>query len=309
MNGFCVLGSLNMDLVTRVERFPRPGETLQGQSFQIFPGGKGANQAVALARLGAKVELVGARGLDSLGSSYDSVLRQAGVDVAEVALVEDLPTGTATILVNAQGENVILIVAGANGSVTPAFVESHRASLARCSTLLLQLEVPLESVLLAARLAKQAGTRVILDPAPARELPEELYRWVDIITPNETEAAILTGVDTGEEAGIRRAAESLRNRGVGIVIVKAGARGAYRADERGFTRVPGFSVPVVDTVAAGDSFNAGLAYALGAGQALDEAIRFANAVAGLATTKEGAQSAMPTLDEVRVLVGPSPKSP
>ena len=298
---FCVLGSINMDLVTRVERFPRPGETLSGRSFQLFPGGKGANQAVALARLGGRVAMVGARGNDALGAQYDGVLQNAGVDTSGVAVVE-ASTGTATIVVDARGENFILVVEGANAAVTPAYVERHQKAFAGADALLLQLEVPLESVVLAARLAKRAGTRVILDPAPARELPDELLAHVDILTPNETEAMILTGLDTKDEEGIRRAAEKLLARGAGRVIVKAGARGAYLAGPGSFVRVPGFAVKTVDTVAAGDSFNAGLAFALGEGRALTDAVRFANAVAGLSTTKEGAQSAMPVLAEVLELL-------
>jgi ribokinase len=295
-----------MDLVTRVARFPTPGETLTGLSFQTFPGGKGANQAVALARLGASVGIVGACGDDALGSQYHFLLRQLNIDLSGVVAVPGVPTGTATILVNGAGENQIIVVAGANSRVVPAFVEEHRALIETASSLLVQLEIPLESVIAGARIAKAVGARVILDPAPARELPEELYRLVDLITPNESEASILTGVDTKDEAGIRRAAEVLLACGVQQVVVKAGARGAFYAASGVFTRVPGFPVNVVDTVAAGDSFNAGIAFALGAGQPIVSAIRFANAVAGLATTKEGAQSAMPSLAEVEAFLASCP---
>jgi ribokinase len=302
MNRFCVLGSMNMDLVTRVARFPRPGETLTGTSFQIFPGGKGANQAVALARLGAKVSLVAARGRDVLGDQYEQVLVREDIDKDSVAVVAGVSTGTATIVVDADGENFVLIVPGANASVTPEFVEDRLATLKDASTLLLQLEIPLESVTRGAQLAKQAGARVILDPAPARDLPEALLREVDILTPNETEAQQLTGIDTKDETGIRRAAETLLERGVGCVVVKAGGRGAFVCGPEGFTHVPGFAVHAVDTVAAGDSFNAGLAYALAEGFEMIDAVRFANAVAGLSTTKEGAQSAMPSLAETEALM-------
>jgi len=308
MKKFCVLGSLNMDLVTRVDQFPRPGETITGQSFQIFPGGKGANQAAALAKLGARVDLVGARGDDVLGSQYGLLLKKAGIGADGVALLSGFATGTATILVNGQGENQILVVPGANAQVLPSLVEKNRSRFTSASTLLLQLEIPLESVILGARITKEAGGTVILDPAPARPLPEDVYHWIDLLTPNETEAAILTGIDTKDETGIRQAAAILLQRGAGRVIVKAGARGAYLAGPEGFFRVPGFPVDVVDTVAAGDSFNAGLAYALGEGKALLEALRFANAVAGLATTKEGAQSAMPTLAEANRLMDRFPNA-
>lgn len=300
---FCVLGSMNMDLVTRVRQFPRPGETLMGSSFQTYPGGKGANQAVALARLGAAVSFVAARGNDVLGAQYEQVLIREGIARDSVAVVDGVSTGTATIVVNAAGENFVLVVPGANASVTPEFVQNRLATLDGSSILLMQLEIPLESVIRGAQLARQAGARVILDPAPARDLPDELLQTVDILTPNETEAQLLTGVDTRDTAGIRRAGETLLARGAGRVIIKAGDRGAFVCGPQGFTQVPAFAVRAVDTVAAGDSFNAGLAYALAEGVEPAEAVRFANAVAGLSTTKEGAQSAMPSLTEVESLTG------
>ncbi len=299
---FFVLGSLNMDLVTRVPQFPRPGETLSGSSFQTFPGGKGANQAVALVRLGAAVSFIAARGNDLLGAQYDEVLTREGIDRNSVAVIDGVSTGTATIVVDRAGQNFVLVVPGANASVTPEFVHRRLISLEGASALLLQLEIPLDAVTCAAQLAKQAGVRVILDPAPARDLPPELLHAVDVLTPNETEAELLTGVATNDVAGVRAAAETLLARGVSWVIIKAGERGAFVSGPEGFAHVPAFSVRAVDTVAAGDSFNAGLAYALGEGLEMIEAVRFANAVAGLSTTKEGAQSAMPSLAEVETLL-------
>jgi ribokinase len=293
---------MNMDLVTRVARFPRPGETLTGYSFQTYPGGKGANQAVALARLGAAVSFVAARGDDVLGAQYEQTLTREGIARDSVAVVGGVSTGTATIVVNASGENFVLVVPGANASVTPELVQSHLAAINGSSIVLMQLEIPLESVIRGAQLARQSGVRVLLDPAPARDLPESLMQTIDILTPNETEAQLITGVDTRGTAGIRRAAETLLARGVGHVIVKAGDRGAFVCGPQGFTQVPAFAVKAVDTVAAGDSFNAGLAYALAEGVELVEAVRFANAVAGLSTTKEGAQSAMPSLAEVEAFM-------
>jgi len=301
-NSFCVVGSLNMDMVTRVDRFPAPGETIRGESFRIFPGGKGANQAVALARLGAKVEMVGAIGGDMLGSGYRDILRAEGVGTAALAVVEGTATGTASIEVAAAGQNHIIIVGGANDTVTASFVERSRAAIENAGILLLQLEVPLEANIAAARIARDAGVPVMLDPAPARKLPAELLSLVTYLTPNETEAAILSGADTSTEAGIREAARVLAEIGVERVVMKAGKRGAYIIANGGIKRFPPFDVKVVDTVAAGDSFNAGLAYALGAGKPLEEALRWANAVGSLSTTKEGAQSAMPTLAEVEALL-------
>ncbi len=298
--GFCVVGSVNMDVITRTPRFPRPGETLTGTSLSFMPGGKGANQAVALARLGARVEMVGAIGGDILGGRYGSVLAGEGVGIRGLAILSGATTGTASIAVSDTGENEIVIVPGANARVTPEFVRNNAGLIESAGFLLVQLEIPLDSVLEACRLARRAGTRVILDPAPAptAPLPEELYSLVDVITPNETEAALLTGADTATEEGIEKAARTLLSRGVKTVVVKAGARGAYCAEGSSFIRVPGFSVTTVDTVAAGDSFNAALAFALSRGDSLTRAIRYANAVGAISTTREGAQSAMPTQAEL-----------
>jgi len=302
MKQFCVLGSLNMDMVTRVERFPLPGETIIGQSFTIFPGGKGANQAVALGRLGCTVEMVGAIGDDMLGTQYRTVLETAGARCGGVITSAGMATGTASIEVNAQGENHIIVVAAANGSVSPAFVRERRSYIEGADILLMQLEIPLESVLEAAKIASAKKRTIILDPAPAVPLSDELYRHISIITPNETEAALLTGEDTSTEAGMLRAGRVLLDRGVQTVIIKAGRQGAFLVDRSGAELVPGFKVKTVDTVAAGDSFNAGLACALGYGKSLKEAIRFANAVAALSTTREGAQSAMPSFAEAMGLL-------
>jgi len=306
MKRYCVVGSLNMDMVTRVDRFPEPGETVRGRSFTIFPGGKGANQAVALAKLGAHVEMIGALGDDVLGQRYRQVLAGAQIGTRGVAEIRGVSTGTASIEVTDSGENHIIIVAGANDRVTPVSIESQRSLITACDYLLLQLEIPLDALTLAASIARTAGIPVILDPAPARELPLELYALVSIITPNETEARLLTGDDTTTDAGIHRAGQRLLSRGVGSVIIKAGKRGGFLVEPGTFTHVPGFAVQVVDTVAAGDSFNAGLAAALGDGATMLDAVRFANATGALSTTREGAQSAMPSAGEVHALMAHPP---
>ena len=299
---FCVVGSLNMDMVTRVSRFPAPGETISGISFKMFPGGKGANQAVALGRLGANVEMIGAIGDDVLGSGYRDILRNEKIGVKGLAVMSGIETGTASIEVTVSGQNHIIIVAGANDTVDAAYVERCRPVIENSDMLLLQLEVPIEANIAAARIAKAKNIPVMLDPAPAKPLPNELLSLVSYLTPNETEAAILSGVDTSTEDGIREAARALIKSGVGTVVMKAGKRGAYLVVGNEIRRFPTIDVKVVDTVAAGDSFNAGLAFALGANKNIEESIRFANAVGALSTTKEGAQVAMPTFAEADALL-------
>jgi ribokinase len=302
MKKYCVLGSVNMDMVTRVGTFPRPGQTVEGRSFAIFPGGKGANQAVALARLGAEVEMAGRVGDDLFGAQYRRVFAEERVGADALETMPERCTGTASIEVSDAGENHIVIVAGANGLVDEAFVEKNRALVESSDYLLLQLEVPLQSVELAARAAREAGRIVILDPAPARALPTSLLSLASIVTPNETEAAVISGEDTKDEEGIRRAGKRILSSGARTVVIKAGERGAYLAEAGRFERVPGFPVRAVDTTAAGDSFNAGLAFALGLGREIIDAIRFANAVAAISTTRDGAQPAMPRLAEVEAFL-------
>jgi ribokinase len=295
---FAVLGSLNMDMVTRTPRFPSLGETIKGFSFKVFPGGKGANQAVALARLGAPVKMLGALGDDVLGSMYLETLKNENVDIKDVRILANQSTGTASIEVSQAGDNRIIIVPGANDLIDNSLVSRLRELSGSIKMLLLQLEIPLEATVKAAEMASSLGIPVMLDPAPAQALPPELYSLIDIITPNETEAEILTGEETKTEKGLRSAIGILHSRGVKIVVIKVGARGAWISDGRSAIHVPPFPVAAIDTVAAGDSFNAGLAFALGRNQGLVESARFANAAGALSTTKEGAQSAMPSLREV-----------
>jgi ribokinase len=307
MKHYCVLGSVNMDMVTRVGSFPKPGQTVEGISFTTFPGGKGANQAVALSRLGADVLMAGRIGDDLFGTQYKRVFAESGVDSGALEVMSGIATGTASIEVSNMGENHIVVVAGANGLVDTVFVEKNRAVIESSDFLLLQLEVPLESVVLAARISRAAGRIVVLDPAPAKHLPNDLLALASVITPNETEAAMLTGEDTSADAGIRRAGEKLLDSGVSTVIIKAGVRGAYLVARGCFERVPGFTVKSVDTTAAGDSFNAGLAVALGEGRGMIESIRFANAVAAISTTRNGAQAAMPVRAEVDAFLACHPR--
>lgn len=290
-----------MDLVAHVPRLPAPGETLRGSDFFTASGGKGANQAAACARLGASVALVGRVGEDVFGSSLREGLEKIGMNVTHVTVVPG-PSGVAVIHVDAGGENSIVIIPGANGQVGTADLERLETLLGDADSLLLQLEIPLEAVINAARMARSHGVRIILDPAPASPLPNELYNLTDILTPNETEASNLVGFPVRDIAMAEHAAGIFLKRGVKQVIIKMGERGAYLHDGKIGEMVPGFQVEAVDTTAAGDAFNGALAVALEKGQTLGAAVRFANAAGALSTSRRGAQPSMPELDEVERLM-------
>ncbi len=299
--GICVLGSLNIDLTVRLERFHVPGETVTGKSFNTFTGGKGGNQAVAAARLGTNPVMISALGNDANGELYRSVLKIEGVDIS---CIETVPTssGVALIEVDDSGENRIAIVAGANACVTEATADKYRDAIKNAGFLLMQLETPLEGVIRAAQLAKESGTVVILDPAPARKLPDELLALCDYITPNETELATLTGKNTDSAEEAEAACRELLEKGVKNVINKRGAKGAMLVNSDGVKVVPGFKVKAVDTTAAGDTFNAAFAAALRKELKPEDAIRFANAAAAISTTAAGAQPAMPTEEQTEQLL-------
>ncbi|MDR7387036.1 MAG: ribokinase [Armatimonadota bacterium] len=296
----CVVGSLNMDLVVKVPHLPQVGETVTGGVFSTFPGGKGANQAVGAARLGACVTMVGRVGADPFGAQLVDALRREGVDVAAVGTDPESPTGIAAIGVDEQGRNLILVAPGANARLLPHDV--GEAVIARSQVLLLQLEIPTVTVLHAARVARRHGARVCLDPAPAAPLPEELYRLVDVLNPNEVEAAALTGISIRTLEDAQRAARRLLDRGPRHVVVKLGDRGSYylSSDEAG--HVPALGVKAVDTTAAGDVFAAALGVALGEGRSLRESVQFASCAAALKVTRMGAQS-MPSREEVEAALG------
>ncbi len=302
MKKLCVIGSLNMDLVASVDRFPKPGETIIGREFGTYPGGKGANQAVAAGRLGADVRMVGKVGDDLYGRQYLQILKENGVDAEGVEVEPGISSGVAVIEVDGTGENHIVIISGANGKVDRKYIDRKLEYLMECDIFLFQLEIPLDTVMYAMKLLKSEGKVVIFDPAPASRLPDDIFPLVDYITPNETELQVITGVNVAEENDIRKAANQLLEKGAGVVVAKVGKNGAYIAERNGFTHIPGFIVPVVDTTAAGDSFNAGLAFALSGGKTLMESVRFANAVGALSTTAKGAQGAMPHLREVEELI-------
>ncbi len=288
-----VFGSINMDLVTRTPRLPVPGETLLGRDFFTTPGGKGANQAVALAQLGVTTKMVGRVGEDSYGRELLSSLQTSRVQTDYVLVDEAVGSGVAVITVDDFGENQIIIVPGANGRVDETDVEVLTSLLPGVIALLLQFEIPIAAVLLAAQAARQVGVTVILDPAPARlDVPQQLYPLVDIITPNEIEAGQLVGFTVDEPESAAQAAAVLRQRGVGTVIVKLGAQGAICATKEETFFVPAFSVSTVDTVAAGDAFNGGLAAALVEGLPLRQAVVWGAAAGALASTKAGAQPSL-----------------
>ena len=298
MNRLLVLGSVNADHVLRVPHFPRPGETLAGHSYRVVPGGKGANQAVAAARLGAAVSFIARIGDDAIGHQMKTGFAQDGIDVSAVELDDTLPTGIAIIYVSDEGENSIGLSAEANGALTPAVVQGHEAMIAGAHTLLLQLEVPLESVFEAARLARSHGTRVVLNPAPAQPLPAELLALVDLITPNQTEAELLTGVRVTDEASARQAAARFHQMGIGEVMITLGSQGVYCSKGQQQALIAGFRVEAVDTTAAGDTFNGALLAADLAGASFQDAVRFAHGAAALSVTRFGAQSSIPTRQEV-----------
>jgi ribokinase len=303
MVAICVVGSLNLDLVVKAPRLPRAGETVSGGSFATFPGGKGANQAVACARLGARVAMVGRVGRDPFGRQLVDGLTRDGVDVTHVRTDPEAPTGVAFIGVDGEGRNMIMVASGANTRVTAADVDEARDVIAGARVLLLQLEVPIEAVLHAAAVARAAGVLVCLDPAPAGPLPDTLYASVDVINPNEIEAQQLTGIEVRSIADAERAAVALRERGPRIAVVKMGERGAFYVAPDGRGHVPAMPAKAVDTTAAGDAFAAALGLALGEGRRVADAVTFATRVAGIKVTRVGAQAGMPTRVEVEEAMG------
>lgn len=292
----CVVGSINNDHICVLPRLPELGESLIATSYSTAFGGKGANQAVAAARLGAQVSMIGAVGKDDAGAAMRRNLVDNGVDASGL-LMADTPSGVAMISVDSKGDNTIVVYAGANMELGPDWVTRHAALIRGASCLLSQLEVPLEAVLEAMRIAKEAGVPALLNPAPAKALPDEIFGLCAAVTPNETELGILSGV-----SGIKEGAARLLARGTKAVIVTLGKRGCLYLDGARSLEVPSTVVEAVDATAAGDSFNGALAAIIARGglASIDEAaLRLCNAAGALAATKLGAQPSIPTIDEVR----------
>ncbi|HDR2726738.1 ribokinase [Enterobacter roggenkampii] len=293
-----VLGSINADHILNLESFPAPGETVTGNQYQVAFGGKGANQAVAAGRSGANIAFIACTGDDDTCERVRKQLASDNIDIAPVSVVAGESTGVALIFVNAEGENVIGIHAGANAALTTERVEAQRAIIGGAEALLMQLESPVESVLAAAKIAHENHTTVVLNPAPARVLSDELLALVDIITPNETEAEKLTGIRVENDDDAARAARALHDKGIGTVIITLGSRGVWASVNGEGRRVPGFKVKAIDTIAAGDTFNGALVTALLEGKKMDDAIRFAHAAAAIAVTRKGAQPSVPWRKEI-----------
>jgi ribokinase len=295
-----VVGSLNTDLVVKTPRLPQVGETIAGGHFGVFCGGKGANQAVAAARLGATVAMVGCVGSDGFGRQMREALAAEHIDITHVRTVDGTPSGVALITVDPAGRNTIVVAAGANHHVTVADVEAAADVIGASEVVLLQLELPLEVVARAAALARSRGRTVVLDPAPAPDhpLPADLYRTLSVLNPNEVEASALAGLDVTDDLTAEAAAERLLSQGCDAVVIKRGERGAFMAAGSSREAVPAIPVDAVDTTAAGDAFAAALGVALGEGRALRSAVSFATAVAALSVTRLGAQPSMPRRDDV-----------
>ena len=293
-----VLGSINADHILNLAQFPRPGETVIGKQYQVAFGGKGANQAVAAGRSGADIAFIACVGEDDIGERIRKQLADDRINVVPVSVVAGEATGVALIFVNGEGENTIGIYAGANAALTPERVVQHQQVIIGADALLMQLESPLESVLAAARIAHQNQTRVILNPAPATTLSDELLSLVDMITPNETEAQILTGVTVNSDEDAACAAAILHQKGIDTVLITLGSRGVWLSEKGNGQRIPGFRVEAVDTIAAGDTFNGALITALLEKTPIAEAVRFAHAAAAIAVTRHGAQPSVPWREEI-----------
>lgn len=293
-----VVGSVNADMVVKSARIPAPGETVTGGRFVMAAGGKGANQAVAAARLGAEVTLVAKVGEDLFGDQAIENYRREGIQTDCVLRDPENATGVALILVDERGENLISVASGANHALSPGEVSQVAERIRAADVLMLQLEVPMETVCEAARLAAEAGVTVVLDPAPAALLPEGLLQNVSYLTPNESEAERLTGLRVTDEASAERAGKQLVGAGARHVLVTLGAKGALLVTSEGSHLIPTQPVEAVDTTAAGDAFNGGLAWALAQGLKLDEAIRWACLTGTLSATRLGAQPSLPTRTEL-----------
>ena len=298
MGRIVVVGSSNTDMVINMERLPLPGETLIGGDFFMNPGGKGANQAVAAVRLGGDVTFMTKVGNDTFGSRAISLYRAEGLDVRYALMDELHPSGVALIMVDAHGENCIAVASGANAHLTPADVDEAKDLIAGVDIVLMQLETPLDTVSHVARMARDKGKKVILNPAPARHLPESLLRDLYMLIANETEAELISGTQITDMDSVARAADVICSKGVENVVITLGAKGAFIREKGAYHQVPGMKVKAVDATAAGDTFCGAVCVALAEGKGIVEAVEFANRCAAITVTRRGAQSSLPYRREV-----------
>ena len=294
-----IFGSINMDLVVRAPHFPQPGESEIGSTFFTAPGGKGSNQAVACAKLGVPTKMIGRIGNDVFADYLVHSLQVNGVDTSCISSDPSQPSGTALITLNDEGENAIVYVPGANSRVGNEELSHLEKEITKAKLLLLQLEIPMSVTLEAARIARQHNVPILLDPAPAQPIPSELYRMIEIITPNETEAAYLAGFPIHDIHDAEQAVDLFHNRGCHQVIIKMGGKGAFYSNGERQVFLPAYQVQAIDTVAAGDAFNGALAAALYQDIPLQEALNWGMAAGALSATKTGAQPSLPTLAELR----------
>ncbi|MBQ6074505.1 MAG: ribokinase [Bacteroidales bacterium] len=299
-----VIGSSNTDLVVRSEKMPKPGETLLGGTFFVNPGGKGANQAVAAARLGERITFCCMTGCDDYGRAAKQLFDREGIDTSYVFSTPDCASGVALIIVDAKGENSIVVASGANLKLLPEDIDRIEC-YENFDIVLCQLETPVETVCHAARRVKRNGGRFVLNPAPACALPDDLLSMVDIITPNETEAEFLSGVKISDCDSAVKAAEVLAGKGIGTVIITLGSKGALLYQDGRSEVIPAFKVKAVDTTAAGDVFNGALCVALSEGKDMRQAIRFAQAASSIAVTRPGAQQSAPSREDVEKVLNKS----
>jgi len=293
-----VIGSTNMDMVVKASHIPVPGETVLGGAFLMNPGGKGANQAVTVARLGGEVSFISKVGNDVFGRQSSQTFVEEGIDTSGLLSDGSIPSGVALITVDQHGENSIVVASGANLNLSPEDVENSLATIPNISILLMQLEIPMETVKYAAQYASTHGIKVILNPAPANAYISELFQLIDIITPNYKEAEMLSGIVVNDIQSANEAAESIHRQGVKNVIITLGAKGAVLLNEAGFHVIPATKVDAVDTTAAGDVFNGALAVAIAEGKDMLTAIQFACQAASITVTRMGAQSSIPYRKEI-----------
>lgn len=297
-----VIGGFTMDLVVKTPKAPENGETVLGTEFNRYPGGKGGNQAVAAARLGGTVTMIGKLGMDSFGDEVLSMLENDQINTSFIGREKDYPTGIGSIVVDQNGDNRIIVIPGANSQVKAEHLPNYAEAFEQADMLLVQLELDFDMNQKAVELAHRMGVPVLLNPAPGRELSDELLKKVTYLTPNETEAEIITGLPIQNLEDAKAAVQCLLAKGVKTVIITLSREGALIGDSKGIRHIPSFKVNAIDTVAAGDSFNGALAYSILNGLELDEAVQFANAVGALTVTKAGAIPSLPYLEEVEAFL-------